>query len=195
MLAQATHPMIFVGDGVAYSGAQEELTRLAELIGAEVWASDAGEVNIAYDHPLYMGQTGHMFGKSSHPILNKGDVNLVVGTYVLPEVYPELGGVFAPGAKVIHIDLNAYEIAKNHPVDLGVVADPRLTLAHLADAVQMGQSTLERKAAQSRSLKLARRTNRAAANRSRQTVPAATTCPCAPRVSWKSCRLRCPKMR
>ncbi len=54
--------------------------------------------------------------------------NLVVGTYIVPEVFPELGDVWAPGAKVVHIDLNAYEIGKNHPVDLGMVADPKLTL-------------------------------------------------------------------
>ena len=33
----------------------------------------------------------------------------------------------------MHVDLDAYEIAKNHPVDLGVVADPQLTLARLAE--------------------------------------------------------------
>ena len=130
MLAAAKTPMIFVGDGVAYSGAQAELTRVAELLGAEVWDADAGEVNMSYRHPLYQGMTGHMFGSSSLPIMQKGDANLICGTYILPEVFPELGDIFAAGAKVIHIDLNAYEIAKNHPVDLGVVADPKLTLAH-----------------------------------------------------------------
>ena len=40
------------------------------------------------------------------------------------------------GAKQIHVDLNAYEIAKNHPVDLGLVADPKLTLAAIADALE-----------------------------------------------------------
>jgi thiamine pyrophosphate-dependent acetolactate synthase large subunit-like protein len=65
------------------------------------------------------------------PIPSKGDVNLVCGTYLLPEVFPELGNIFAPGAKVIHIDLNAYEIAKNHPVDVGLVSDPKLTPAKL----------------------------------------------------------------
>ena len=39
-------PMIFVGDGVAFSGAQPELARVAELLGAEVWEVDAGEVNM-----------------------------------------------------------------------------------------------------------------------------------------------------
>ena len=136
VLAAAERPMIFVGDGVAFSGAQDELTRVAELLGAEVWEADAGEVNMSERHPLYQGMTGHMFGEHSLPILQKGDANLVVGTYIVPEVFPELGDVFAPGAKVVHVDLNAYEIAKNHPVDLGVVADPKLTLALLGEALE-----------------------------------------------------------
>lgn len=133
LLAMAARPMIFVGDGVAYAGAQDELTRVAELLGAEVWEADAGEVNIDYRHPLHQGMTGHMFGYASKPIMAKGDANLIVGTYVLPEVFPELGNIFAPGAPVIHIDLNAYEIAKTHPVTLGMVADPKRSLALLAD--------------------------------------------------------------
>ncbi len=136
LLANAKKPMIFIGDGVAYSGAQEELRKVAELLGAEIWGVDSGELNISYAHPLYQGQTGHMFGSSSLPITSKGDVNLICGTYMLPEVYPHLGEIFAPGAKVIHIDLNAYEIAKNHKVDLGVVSDPKLTLDRLAATLE-----------------------------------------------------------
>lgn len=150
MLAKAELPMIFVGDGVAYSGAQAELTRVAELLGAEVWEADAGEVNFSYDHPLYQGMTGHMFGFASAPIMQRGDVNLVCGTYLMPEVYPVLGDIFAAGAAVIHIDLNAYEIAKNHPVDLGVVADPKLTLATLADALPAVLDESARGAAEAR---------------------------------------------
>lgn len=136
LLAAAKTPMIFVGDGVAYSGAQEALTALAEVLGAEVWDADSGEVNMSYSHPLFQGGTGHMFGEVSRPIMSKGDVSLICGTYVLPEVFPELGSIFAPGSKVIHVDLDAYEIAKNHPVDLGMVSDPRLTLERLAATVK-----------------------------------------------------------
>lgn len=150
ILADAERPTIFVGDGVAFSGAQAELTRVAELLGAEVWEADAGEVNMAEEHPLYQGMTGHMFGEHSLPILRKGDANLVVGTYIVPEVFPELGDVFAPGARVIHIDLNAYEIAKNHPVELGVVADPKLTLTLLANALDKVLPEARKKAAASR---------------------------------------------
>jgi benzoylformate decarboxylase len=135
-LVASERPTLFVGDGVAHSDARRELTAVAELLGAEVYGVDSGEVNIAYDHPLYRGQTGHMFGASSQAVLARGDGVLIVGTYIVPEVFPELGDVFAPGATVVHFDLNAYEIAKNHRVDLGVVCDPKVSLAALAEALR-----------------------------------------------------------
>ena len=155
LLATARQPMIFVGDGIAFSQAQEELTQVAELLGAEVWDADAGEVNMSHAHPLYQGSTGHMFGDQSLHVTVQGDVNLVCGTYMLPEVFPELGQIFAPGAQVIHIDLNAYEIAKNHPVDLGLVSDPKLTLARLATALAALMTPKQKAAAQARSAAIA----------------------------------------
>jgi thiamine pyrophosphate-dependent acetolactate synthase large subunit-like protein len=154
MLAAATRPMLFVGDGVAFSGAQRELTQVAERLGAEVWEADAGEVNMSYAHGLYQGGTGHMFGSQSLPLTSKGDVNLVCGTYMLPEVFPELGNIFAPGAKVIHIDLDAAAIAKNHPVDLGMVSDPKLTLSRLATLLDEGMSPAQKAAARARTMEL-----------------------------------------
>lgn len=132
LLAAATTPMIFVGDGVAYSGAQAELARVAELLGAQVWGADCGEMNMSYVHPLWQGQTGHMFAAQSRPITQRGDVNLVVGTYMVPEVFPELGNIYARGARTIHIDLNSDSIAKNHAVEIGMISDPKVTLAALA---------------------------------------------------------------
>ncbi|MDJ0632305.1 MAG: thiamine pyrophosphate-binding protein [Xenococcaceae cyanobacterium MO_188.B29] len=155
MLASAQKPMIFVGDGIAFSGAQNELTRVAELLGAEVWSADSGELNMSYAHPLYQGSTGHMFGYQSLPTTSKGDVNLVCGTYMLPEVFPELGDIFKPGAKVIHIDLDAYEIAKNHPVDVGIVSDPKLTLGKLATKLEAIMTSEQEKAAQARKTEIA----------------------------------------
>ena len=127
-LLAAEKPMIFVGDGVAYSDAIPELTKVAELLGAEVYGVEFGDLVMDNSHPLYQGTSGHMFGSYSKPITSKGDVNLVVGTYMVPEVFPDLDDIYAPGAKVIHIDLNAYEISKNHRVDIGVVSDPKSSL-------------------------------------------------------------------
>jgi benzoylformate decarboxylase len=157
MLASAQRPMIYFGDGVAYSHAQAELAEVAELLGAELWGADAGELNVPFNHPLHQGSTGHMFAEHSLPITRRGDVNLVVGTYMLPEVFPALEDIYAPGAKTIHIDLNAYEIAKNHPVDLGLVSDPKLTLACLAQALKETLTPNQRKSAQNRTAEFARK--------------------------------------
>jgi benzoylformate decarboxylase len=150
LLVGAERPRIYMGDGVAFSGAESALVRVAELLGAQVYGADAGEMNMPFDHPLYMGSTGHMFGSHSLPIMQEGDVNLVVGTYVLPEVFPILGDIFASDAKVIHIDLNAYEIAKNHPVDLGMLGDPKVALERLGDLLEAHLSESQRQSAQTR---------------------------------------------
>ena len=149
LLADAERPMIFMGDGVAWSGAGETLQRLAEQWGAEIWGADSGDLNVDTTHPCYQGLTGHMFGSQSLPLTRKGDRILVAGTYLLPEVFPELGEIFDPAAKVVHFDLNAYEIAKNHRVDLGVVCDPKCGLEALAEGLadHMGRDA-EARAAQ-----------------------------------------------
>ena len=150
MLAGAKKPMIIIGDGVAFSGAQEELTRVAELLGAEVWGADCSEVNMDAAHPLFRGLLGHMFGSHSTPIVSQADAVLIVGTYVFPEVFPSLFDAFGPDAKVAHIDLDAYEIAKNFPVDIGVVADPRLTLGALAEMLESVITSGQKSAAATR---------------------------------------------
>jgi benzoylformate decarboxylase len=133
LLAGASRPLVIMGDGVSFSGAQAELTRVAELLGAAVWGANSSEVNIDASHPLFRGQLGHMFGDHSRAITAEADAVLICGTYVFPEVFPALDGVFAPDAHVVHVDLDAYEIAKNHPVDLGLAADPKVTLGLIAD--------------------------------------------------------------
>ncbi|PWK68646.1 benzoylformate decarboxylase [Streptomyces sp. CG 926] len=150
LLASAERPIVLVGDGVALSGAQNELVTVAELLGADVYEVDSSEVNIAASHPLRRGQTGHMFGPHSKELVGDADGVLIVGTYVFPEVFPELESPFRAGAKVVHIDLDAYEIAKNHPVDLGLAADPKQALRALAGVLERRLAPQRRAAAAAR---------------------------------------------
>ena len=149
-LAAAQLPMFIIGDGVVASDATAELTRVAELVGAEVWGADHSEVNISASHPLYRGQLGHMFGSHSQAITARADVVLICGTYVFSEVFPALSQVFAPQATVIHLDLDAYEIAKNFPVDLGLVCDPKTTLASLAAMLETSMTMRQKEQARMR---------------------------------------------
>ncbi len=130
-LLNANNPIIICGDGVSQSGATEELGAVATLLGAPVYGANSSEVNLPYSHPLWRGATGHMFGEDSRQCTRGADVVLICGTYVFPEVFPNLKDAFDQGASLIHIDLNTYEIGKNFPVALGLVADPKLTLAAL----------------------------------------------------------------
>jgi benzoylformate decarboxylase len=149
LLVSAEHPVVLVGDGVAESGAQHQLVALVEAMGADVWSVDSSEPNIPADHPLSRGLTGHMFGPASAAAVAEADAVLVDGTYLFPEVFPDLRSPFRSGVPVVHVDLNAYEIAKNHPVDLGLVADPRLTLAALdADLTRLRLPGQVRRAAE-----------------------------------------------
>lgn len=155
LLAGAENPIIIVGDGVAFSEGQGELARLAALWGAPVWEADASEVNLSAADPHHRGLFGHMFAKYSQPITAQADAVLICGTYVFPEVFPALDGAFAANARIVHIDLDTDAIAKNFPADLGLVSDPKLTLARLAESLQREMSAEEKEAAKQRSRRLA----------------------------------------
>jgi thiamine pyrophosphate-dependent acetolactate synthase large subunit-like protein len=115
VLCEAERPLILMGDGVSHAGAQTELAKLAELLGAGVWGVNCSEVNLPWSHPLFCGLTGHMFGRMSASVVGEADVVLICGTYVFPEVFPQLTNPFRPGSRLIHIDLDAFEIAKTIP--------------------------------------------------------------------------------
>jgi benzoylformate decarboxylase len=135
LLRDAERPVLLAGDGVVVSGAQAALTRLAELLGADVWLVDHSEVTIDPAHPLFRGALGHMTGAGSAAAVAGADAVLVVGTALFPEVFPELVSPW-PDARVVQVDLSPAEIGKNHPVDLGLVADPRLTLEAMAAVLE-----------------------------------------------------------
>jgi benzoylformate decarboxylase len=63
---------------------------------------------------------------------------------------PLSGSPFPPGASLIHIDINPWEISKNWPVHHGLMADPKLALVDLLAALQKHLSPAHREEAQRR---------------------------------------------
>jgi len=133
LLRNAASPVIIMGDGVAQANAQTELRELADVLGAAVWGAMSSEVNFPWTHPLYRGLTGHMYGQDSARCVAEADAVVIVGTYAFPEVFPQLVSPFRTDATIVHIDQNADDIAKNHPITLGLLADPKPTLRLLAE--------------------------------------------------------------
>ncbi len=136
MLLPAKNPIFIIGDGISCADARCEIEELAELIGAKVYGADYSEVNFNSNSPHFMGQLGHMFGDNSKKVVENADAIVIVGTYVFPEVFPCLTNVFIKDAKIIHIDLNTYEIAKNFNVNIGIAAHPKPTLKLICDDIK-----------------------------------------------------------
>lgn len=135
LLINAKKPLFIVGDGISFSDGQADLERLADIIGAYVWGADSSLVNFNRSSYLYQGELGHMFGFTSYEAVKDADVILIVGTYVFPEVFPMLDNPFREDAKIIHIDLDTYEIAKNHGVTIAIASNPAHTIRCIADNI------------------------------------------------------------
>jgi benzoylformate decarboxylase len=135
-IAEAKNPIILAGDGVSESHSVEELESCAELAAIPVYGVNSSCINISQLSPYYKGDLGHMFGENSKKAVQNADVVLIVGTYTFPEVFPELKSPFRQDARVFHIDLNSYEIAKNHPVTMGICASPKTVLAKINEQLR-----------------------------------------------------------
>ena len=128
MLIEAKSPMLNIGDEITWCRAEKELLELAELLGAPV-SGQAGMSALGYwskpfptRHPLYAGATLRTMRFVGQP-----DVVLNLGN--------RFGEAAPPGARLISIRLDPTSLARGAPVDLGIVADLRLAIRDLIDAI------------------------------------------------------------
>jgi benzoylformate decarboxylase len=149
-LLDSRSPVIICGDGVAVSGGQAELVQLAEAIGARVHSSFAAELPFPSAHPLYAGLLNVVSAPALKGQLSSTDLIFAIGTPVLPLLFPIDESPFPDATKVIHIDLDAREIGKNWPVDIGVMADPRLAMADILAVLKRTMTGDQREAAKQR---------------------------------------------
>ena len=135
LLASARRPVIIVGDGIARSGAQDELVALAELAGAPVYYEGLyHQVDFPTDHPNCSLRLpfDHAAIRST---LGDADVVLLAGGSFFEEVWFDQGSPFPDGARVVQIEASPAKLAHNFPLDLGLVGDPRESLRALRERV------------------------------------------------------------
>ncbi len=130
----ARKPLVLVGQGVLLANARDELKRFVETAGLPFACTLLGLGSLPTRHPLYVGLLG-MHGNYG-PNLKTDDADLLVavGMRFDDRVTGNLTK-YAPRAKVVHVDIDASEIGKNVPADVGIVADAREALAAMADRV------------------------------------------------------------
>jgi benzoylformate decarboxylase len=135
LLAKADHPVIICGDGVAASHAQEELVQVAEHLGAQVWNTLLmGALNFPISHPQFRGELPGEY-TTIRRALGEADVVLAVGADLFDEVFYAEGSPFPDGCALIHLHDSPWEIGKNLPIAIGLLADPKLALQELAEEI------------------------------------------------------------
>ena len=146
LLANAERPIMVVGDRLAQSGGVDAAVRLAETVGARVYATSLARMNFPSGHPQFLGRINPVL-PASREVLSKGDVVLAVGTNVFSGFFYFSGRGIDPSTRLIHIDSAYREVGKSEPTDIGIVADPQTALQLLTDAVADGMSGEQREAA------------------------------------------------
>jgi acetolactate synthase-1/2/3 large subunit len=143
-VVEAKQPILYVGGGVLNGHATAELLELAEAGGIPVVTTLMAKGGFPESHELFFGHPGMHGAKYSNWALNKADVIIAAGSRFDDRVTGKLSA-FAPGAKVIHLDVDAAEVGKLRHADIPVVGPLRLALAELAGQVRTlrGQNGLQ----------------------------------------------------
>ncbi len=123
-LDQAQRPLLFVGSG-ARAGRTPWLVRaIAERLQAPVMSSPKGKGIFPDDHPLNLGVFGLGSRPSTNDYLEKGaDVVVVIGSSLGEAATSGWSPLLQPKEKLIQIDIDARQLGRNYPVDIGLVGD------------------------------------------------------------------------
>src|SRR5262249_32570631 len=131
MLLAAKRPVILVGQGVKYGGAAADLLRLVERLRIPGAWSASGTGAIDSRHPLALGLVARHGPYQANHAARTADVLLALGVHFDDRTSSSWlpGYSFTiPPTRLIHVDIDPDEIARNYPVALGLMADARTFL-------------------------------------------------------------------
>jgi acetolactate synthase-1/2/3 large subunit len=133
-VASARKPILYVGGGTLNGDACGELLELAEAGSLPVVTTLMGKGAFPEDHELHFGWPGMHGPKWSNLAINSCDVLVAIGARFDDRVTGKLAA-FAPGATVVHLDVDAAEISKLRDADIPVVGALATAVGELAREV------------------------------------------------------------
>jgi len=135
LIAVARRPVFYVGGGVLKARAAAELRQLAELTGIPVVTTLMARGAFPDSHPQHLGMPGMHGSVAAVTAMQKADLLIALGARFDDRVTGQLAS-FAPGAAVIHADVDPAEIGKNRVADVPIVGDAGQVIRELLDAVR-----------------------------------------------------------
>ena len=149
LLSQAENPIIVVGDRVAQSGAMPQMVRLAEQLGAKVYAAAFSEVNFPTSHVLWGGML-NLNNPSTRQHFSGSDVVLAVGANVFNSFLYVDEPFLKPATRLVHLDSAVAEVERIYATEVGILADPAAGLEELTDALGQDMSAAGKEVAATR---------------------------------------------
>ncbi|MFP5346265.1 MAG: acetolactate synthase large subunit [Actinomycetes bacterium] len=135
LLASSRRPVLYVGGGVLKAGAYDVLRQLVDLSGAPVVTTLMARGALPDTHPQHLGMPGMHGTVAAVTALQKADLIVSLGARFDDRVTGQLS-TFAPGATIVHADIDPAEIGKNRAVDVPIVGDAREVISELVAALQ-----------------------------------------------------------
>ena len=135
LISESRRPVLYVGGGVIKARASGQLRELAELTGIPVVTTLMARGAFPDRHPQHMGMPGMHGCVAAVGALQKADLIVALGTRFDDRVTGKLD-TFAPGALIVHADIDPAEISKNRRADVPIVGDCREVIADLVAAVR-----------------------------------------------------------
>lgn len=127
-MLSARRPVFYVGGGVVSANAANELLAVVEKLNAPVTPTLMGLGGFPSAHPQCLGMLGMHGTYAANLAVAESDLLIAIGVRFDDRVTGKLN-TFAPGAEVIHIDVDASNIGKLRKPQIPVVADAKRALA------------------------------------------------------------------
>jgi len=124
LILAAKRPVLYVGGGVIKANATDELRQLAELGKLPVVTTLMARGAFPDSHELCLGMPGMHGVYTAVTAMQRADLLVALGARFDDRVTGKLSA-FAPGAKIVHVDIDPAEIGKNRVADVPIVGDCR----------------------------------------------------------------------
>ncbi len=134
VLLAAKDPLLYIGEGVLYSGATDELVKFAELAQLPVLTTLKAKGAFPENHPLSVGVRGSM----AEHFLRKCDVLFSIGASLFPNRFSHT----IPDAEkktIVQCTIDTLDINRSYETRCAVIGDARLTLQALGE--ELGKRT------------------------------------------------------
>lgn len=135
-LVAAERPVLYVGQGVHYAKAWQELVELAELLSIPVTTSLEGKSAFPESHPLALGSGGRAIPGPVHQFLSDADLVFGIGCSFTLTPFGTLMIRYRKGKTFLHATLDETDLNKELVCDVPILGDAKLVLRALLDEVR-----------------------------------------------------------